>query len=465
MILRRYRGRKINGEITVFLALITSVLTGLIIVLIESARLQLIRMNVEALMDTGLTSCFGEYDRKLFDRYDLLFIDSSYRGQGEPGIEGVIDHLKQYMSANSDYSETDCLGDWYAESIIEAGSDKWELLSDGSGEVLKYQASRYIDEYGEIKYSDAIRTNKAAVDSISEIDLIGEWDAVLAAIDGYGMPIINPGKIVREMVLNEDDYLNSAHLSAVSISDLPSKRSLLSGNGAPDGNRKGNDEAFVEYIMQKAGCYTEYTDEQMLRAEIEYIINGQGSDRDNMSYVINRLLKIRESDNLSCLRADGGRMEAAGIKAEEVTALCLSDPEGMPDDTLTELVKESIVYAWAYAESAVDVGRLLSGGKCPVNKGSSDIVLGIDDLTDFVSFLNRPGGRGISYKEYLGVFLEDTDDGIRRLKCMDVIEGNCRIFYNDGLRVDGCVDYLKAAAGLESGYGYSHTITRERYYE
>ena len=48
---------------------------------------------------------------------------------------------------------------------------------------------------------------------------------------------------------------------------------------------------------------------------------------------------------------------------------------------------------------------------------------------------------------------------------MDVIEGNCRIFYNDGLRVDGCVDYLKAAAGLESGYGYSHTITRERYYE
>ena len=48
---------------------------------------------------------------------------------------------------------------------------------------------------------------------------------------------------------------------------------------------------------------------------------------------------------------------------------------------------------------------------------------------------------------------------------MDIIEGNFRMFYNDGFRIDGCVDYLKASARLESGYGYSHEITRERYYE
>ena len=48
---------------------------------------------------------------------------------------------------------------------------------------------------------------------------------------------------------------------------------------------------------------------------------------------------------------------------------------------------------------------------------------------------------------------------------MDIIEGNFRMFYNDGFRIDGCVDYLKASVGLESGYGYSHEITRERYYE
>ena len=93
-----YRSMYRRGEITVFLALVLSILLGLLGVLIESVRSQMIRMNIESVMDASLHSCFGEYDRKLFERYDLIFIDSSYRGTKEADIDSVAEHLSQYMT-------------------------------------------------------------------------------------------------------------------------------------------------------------------------------------------------------------------------------------------------------------------------------------------------------------------------------------------------------------------------------
>ncbi len=465
MIPRRYREVKPRGEITIFLALIASVLMGLIVVLIESARLQLIRMNVEELMDTGLTSCFGEYNIWLFDKYDLLFIDSSYRGQDESGIDSVLRHLSQYITVNADYSKMPVTGEWYREDLTDVTAVSYELASDGDGEVIKYQASLYIDRCGSRKYGRSIEENSVAVDRISEIDLMAEWDEVLALIEGFGIPVDNPGRIVREMVLSEDDLIMDKGLSSIKTDVIPSKRALEHGNGAPEGNRKGTDDDFVEYLMQKMGCYTGYTDEQQLKCELEYLIWGNGSDRDNMAEAAERLIKIRESDNLRCIRSDPGRMEEADALARETAELCIADPLAFPVEEFTELIRESIVYAWAYAESAVDVSRLLNGGRCPVNKSSSDIALNACDITDFMSYLNGVGGSGPGYRDYIGVFLKKTDDRLRRLRCMDIIEENCRMYYNDCFNIDGCVDYLEAEAGLSSGYGYSHKITRVRYYE
>ena len=113
----------------------------------------------------------------------------------------------------------------------------------------------------------------------------------------------------------------------------------------------------------------------------------------------------------------------------------------------------------------MDVSRLLSNGNCPVNKGSSDIRLTLDELLDFMSKLWQSGGEGLSYKTYAGIFLSGIDDRTRRLRCMDIIEGNFRMFYNDGFRIDGCVEYLEAEASFTSGYGYSHEIRRDHIYE
>ena len=79
MIPRQYRKIELKGEITVFLSLLSALFLGLVFALSESVRVQMLRLNTEGIMDASLRSCFGEYDQHLYKRYDLLYIDSSYR--------------------------------------------------------------------------------------------------------------------------------------------------------------------------------------------------------------------------------------------------------------------------------------------------------------------------------------------------------------------------------------------------
>lgn len=457
-----YRRRYARGEITVFLSLILSGMLGLISVLTESARVQLIRMNIESVMDASLHSCFGEYDRRMFDRYDLIFIDSSYRGGNEAGLNNTVKHLSTYMTENTDYSDTPATGEWYREKITDVKADRYILASDDDGGILKSQACEYIDKYGVRKYIQKINAYKSSAAETVEIDFFGEWDGLLTAIDAYGLTLTNPGAIVRNMVLQTDEYLTGAVLGSKEMGDCPSSRTLKKGNAASEHKKpKGSDDDFIEYIMQKCGCFTEYGSDQMLNAEIEYIIYGRSSDHDNMCDMIKRLLKLREADNLACIRGDAGKVAEAEEMAVEVAAVNIFEPAS---EELILLIRDSILYAWAYAESAIDVSRLLNKGRCPVKKGSSDIELALDKLLEFQSKLKGSGGEGISYKIYAGIFLSQLNDKTRRKRCMDVIEGNIRTFYNDRFRIDGCIEYLEATASFTSGYGYSHEIKRDLIY-
>lgn len=453
----------IKGEITVFLSLILAGMLGLLSVLIESARVQLIRMNIEAVMDASLHSCFGEYDQRLFRRYDLLFIDSSYRGSDEPGIDSTARHLSQYLNENTDYTDTVATGEWYREKVTDVNVNRYIFASDNDGEVLKSQACEYISKYGSYKYICGINAYRSVVAGSREVDFFGEWDGLLSAISTYGIPVTNPGEIVRRMVLSEEEYFEEVPLNAMMTGDSPSTRGLKRGNAISKHRKSaGSDDEFIEYMMQKFGCYTEHYHEQQLTSELEYIIYGQNSDRENMIRIIDRLLKMRESDNLSCIKGDAGKVALAEEKAIEVASFNMIEA---PPPELIRLIRDSILYAWAYAESAIDVSRLLNKGNCPVNKGPAEVELSLDELLEFRSKLGQSGGEGISYKDYTGIFVSELDDRIRRLRCMDIIEGNFRVFYNDHFRIDGCVEYMEATASFTSGYGYSHEIKRDYIYE
>ena len=91
--------RQEGGYITLYLALTLGVMLSLIFTLIEGVRIQTIRLETEGVMDIGLYSVFGEYNRQLLEQYDLFYIDTTY-GEGSPSTDLVEEHLQYYMNQN-----------------------------------------------------------------------------------------------------------------------------------------------------------------------------------------------------------------------------------------------------------------------------------------------------------------------------------------------------------------------------
>ena len=90
---------KKRGEITVFLMLMMTVLASFVLALDRSAGRYSAETEAECAMDNAVRSCFAEYNRELFDRYHILLVDSSYKGE-YGAADNVEDHFSGYMEGS-----------------------------------------------------------------------------------------------------------------------------------------------------------------------------------------------------------------------------------------------------------------------------------------------------------------------------------------------------------------------------
>ena len=82
-----------EGSISVYLALTSTIMLSLILLIVEGARENAVRMKLECAMDLSLSSVFAEYNRPLLEQYDLFFIDTSY-GLAGASIDRLEGHLE-----------------------------------------------------------------------------------------------------------------------------------------------------------------------------------------------------------------------------------------------------------------------------------------------------------------------------------------------------------------------------------
>lgn len=88
--------------------------------------------------------------------------------------------------------------------------------------------------------------------------------------------------------------------------------------------------------------------------EVEYILEGKGSDRENLEAVAKKLLLLRFAPNYGCI------LGSAGMRAQaESLALTLCTAAALP--MLTGAVTQVLLLAWAFGES--DHGSSLSPGR------------------------------------------------------------------------------------------------------
>ena len=114
-----------------------------------------------------------------------------------------------------------------------------------------------------------------------------------------------------------------------STSDLVSGRSLEQGMGIPAYDSSCNtwtaDLMFNEYLIQHFRCFTEDGSGSGLKYQLEYILQGTGSDMENLKGTAARLLLIREASNLLYLYQDESKRSQA-----QITALIIAVLFGIP---------------------------------------------------------------------------------------------------------------------------------------
>ena len=91
-----------RGEITVFLSLIFVLFISFIAAMLESTVLQTAKNQKRLDTDRAVYSAFGEYEKQLLEKYELLAIDGSY-GSGTFREENILDHMHYYGTVGIDH--------------------------------------------------------------------------------------------------------------------------------------------------------------------------------------------------------------------------------------------------------------------------------------------------------------------------------------------------------------------------
>lgn len=115
-------------------------------------------------------------------------------------------------------------------------------------------------------------------------------------------------------------------------------------------------------------------------------------------------------------------------KRSEAKSLAMAVVGGTGILPLVSITTFLILGVWAFGESVADVQVLLDGGKVPLLKGREDWKLSLEGLLDFArkGRLERMGGneKGMSYEQYLTIFLLPVPGTKLLYRMMDIMEMN-----------------------------------------
>ena len=257
---------------------------------------------------------------------------------------------------------------------------------------------------------------------------------------------------------------SSEEISKVKIApeQYISHRSCQQGTGvcreAQELTGAANDLVFQAYLFRKFGYYGEELEKSLLKYQIEYVIAGEDTDWKNLESVAKKLLLWREVANVIYIFSDSAKIAEAEAMAAALAAVTLQPALLVP-------VQYTILFAWAYVESLMDVRCLLKGEKVPLMKTSQDWKTGINSILDVKGSMSggeEGQGRGLSYKDYLMVMIFLMDSETRTIRAMDIMEMDIRKTPgNTNFRLDACFDTFKAQMSVSSRYGYFYQLERQ----
>ena len=444
-----------RAEITAFLSLIFILLVTFIGGITDAASIQAAKNYRRADAERAMECLFAEYQKELLKDYDIFGFDAGYEsGDYEENL--IFKRMEYYGLVNS-------------KNTVE----RIKFLSDDSARTFVEQVSHYMEhkygldiiqedlsdtdiwesqESGAQEYEEEEKQNKDYLNGLLEENEISlpENNNPIAYVDNLKQtPILD--LVVPEGMNVSEKEVNSA--------ELPSKRELNQGYGDFTDEEKGITNTdkllFGEYILEHFDTFTD-KDGNVLDYEVEYMIAGKESDRENLKAVVNQLLLLRFVPNYTYL-------QTSTEKKAEADALALTLCSLFAVPAITEAVSQGIILAWAFGESLVDIRTLFNGGKVPLIKDNDSWQLSLSSLLKLGENGDINDGidnqSGLCYEEYLKILLFlEKKEGIA-MRCLDLIEQNLKKIQGlDFFRVDTIVTKLEIKARCSFRRGITYTF-------
>ncbi len=427
--------QEFKGEITLFLSMVFVLLLSFIGGMLQSASIHVTKSMKRADTKLALESVFAEYETQILEEYDI-FVKS--------------DADEQTLSRRLWF---------YGAKNMEHQIQKIKLLTDSNGQAFYEQAVRSMGgEHFEIE-------------TISEEDWQDEEREVHENLDtmlgegGQSLPADNnpleTTKHLKEsnflkLILPESQKLSEGYIN---LDDLPSHRTLRKGttdyqNVSTDGITQKF--LFSEYLGKHFPSFVENKTGEVLSYELEYLLVGEESDQENLESTMKKILTIRTGINYAYLLTAQAKQAEAEAMAATLCSL-LTVPE------ITSVVKQAILFAWAYGEGIQDLRVLAKGKKVPTTKTDETWQLSLEGLlklgTEQDDNTTKESQSGMDYKSYVKalVLTENTENLCNR--ALDLIE------LNTGVRLDNCVTAVQIKSTCEMQRGIRDTFITEYCYK
>lgn len=478
------------------------------------------RLEAEVITDSAMRSVLAEYNRELMRQYNIFAIDSSY-GSPVSGMNVTSGHFKEYMEKNYTYdvafpllSYRDFIGAHPEEALVTGAV----YLSDESGKVFRDCAVEAISDDLGIEAAKQVVgwVTSAEMTAADSMDVYGEMNSEASEVSAsassererreqerasqkadyekacleneeagleapakpdmtelpeeYHSPVSGVADTVSTGILgllvDDAENLSRRQLDRTGIiSGRISDGNVNAGNIAwtvSEDTAAGellNKALFGEYLMRYMGRYGKTDPDDALWYQIEYLIAGKDTDTENLNSVALKILGIRAGMDMIYLETDSVKKSQATLLATSICTACMIE-------WMTPVLTHAILLAWALIEARYDTSTLLAGGKIPFMKDSSSWHSDLDSVLSGSS----PGGdkdsdSGLSYDDYLRIFLMMTGTEELTMRAMDIIEADIRLSPgNEDFRMDSCIEMIECNAVIKSNFGSRISITRKLKY-
>ena len=461
--------RKLKGEVTVFLSLIMVVLLGFVGALIQSSKYNMDKVYQRNQVEMAMESVFAEYHQTLFKEFHIFALEATYES-GQYQVGNIRDRLLFYGANHVNWDITqqqqlsDCNGAALEEQIIAYMKQKYGItkLQYLLGESSNWELQR---EAGE-ETSQQLREN--------EVELEQQVVEQEGSLSEEGNPLSHLSQAKAGGILNlVMADRNSVSDGQVALTELPSHRTLQTGIHSYAVSEEQNTMSkmlLVEYGLEHFRVAVNQQSDtnsvnmnsvdgiEGLSYEIEYLLEGHSSDRENLKAVLNKVLMMRVGVNYACL------MQSPTKRAEaNAMALTIATASALP--VLQPVVEQALLFGWAYGESIIDIRSLMKGGRIPFVKTEADWQLGIQGLFQLGTEDDHQDGasnqKGLCYKDYLRMLLYMENKDRLLMRQMDMIEQRLR--YVEQLsyfRIDYCLTQLQYTntSYLMGGFTYEYPV-------